>query len=60
MQETMMRKAVWTQQGRISDRGSYHRTELGNRTDITAWGRRNNSTHNAQGILQFGEEFTLI
>jgi hypothetical protein len=59
-QGTKTRKAVWAQEGRISGRGSYHRTRLGNRTNITAWGRRHNSTHNAQGILQFGEKFTLI
>jgi hypothetical protein len=60
MQGTRVRKAVQAQEGRISGRGSYHRMELGNRTTITAWGRRNNSTHNAQGILLFGEKFTLI
>jgi hypothetical protein len=59
MQGTTVRKAVWAQEGRTSGRGSYHRTALGNRTNITAWGRSNNSTHNAEGILQFGEKFTL-
>jgi len=60
MQGTKVRKVVQAQEGRISSRGSYHRRELRNRTNITAWGRRNNSIHNAQGILQFGEKVTLI
>jgi hypothetical protein len=60
MQGTKVRKPVQAQEGRISGRGSYHRMELGNRTNITAWRRRNNPTHNAEGILQFGEKFTLI
>ena len=29
MQGTRVRKAVWVQEGRISSRGSYHKTELG-------------------------------
>jgi len=60
MQGTKVRKAVQVQEGRIPSRGSYHRRELGNRTNITVWGRRNNSIHNAQDILQFGEKVTLI
>jgi stalled ribosome rescue protein Dom34 len=29
-QRTRVRKTVWAQEGRITGRGSYHRTELGN------------------------------
>ena len=35
-----MRKAVLAQEGKISSRGSYRRTALGNVTAFTGWIRR--------------------
>jgi hypothetical protein len=32
-----VRKAVCTQEGRISGRGSFHRMEMGNRSAVAAW-----------------------